>query len=112
MRRGTLARAALLLLACGTGAALAENTTYWRVRSMSPNVILSADSGGRLGWTNTVPGQTDRVERATSLIAPDWRDFVLYAPDGPAVSVKVFDLNPPPGMVLIPGGLFEMGDHL
>lgn len=95
----------------GASAAMAGEVSFWRVRSLETNVSLSAHADGMLAWTNTAPGRTDMVERTTSLITPDWRDYVLHPATTTTVSVQVLDPNLPSGMRLIPAGVFGMGDH-
>ena len=58
-------------------------------------------------------GTTNQIQRSYDLKTNNWVDFVrvVSATNSPLVTETILDLDPPSGMVFIPGGVFEMGYH-
>ncbi len=98
------------MLLAGTLTAAADGCAYWRVLSTEETVITAITSDGVLAWSNSVPGQSEQVQRTQSLEPPNWQDYVRVSSTDTTASVRAFDLNPPTGMALIPAGSFEMGN--
>jgi formylglycine-generating enzyme required for sulfatase activity len=72
---------------------------------------LSPD--GYLTWTNAPTNATFTVQVAHTLTGPsNWLDYVQVPVSNPATTLRLFDLNPPAGMTLIPAASFWMGDAL
>lgn len=60
-----------------------------------------------LVWSNAAAiGNTGRIQRATTLSGPsNWVDYAGHTVTGKVMALRVFDPNPPAGMVLIPAGV-------
>jgi formylglycine-generating enzyme required for sulfatase activity len=99
----------VLFLFAGSVAIGQSNTAaFFRISSPSNAVITDFDPiAGTMGWSNSVAGATNQVQKAHKLNGTgDWVDYVkIISPDTVTVSERLIDLNPPAGMVLIPGGI-------
>jgi formylglycine-generating enzyme required for sulfatase activity len=105
------------LLAGGVMAACLVSTSgqdarFFRIAGPVATRIMGMTADGTITWTNTPTNATFTVQTATTLHGPsNWVDYVR-APASNAVTVqRIFDRNPPSGMVLIPAGSFTMGDN-
>lgn len=103
--------AVMLGLMAPGASAQREDLLYFRLSAPSSTVVNVESADGWLSWSNTAPGATTRVLKATTLLnGGDWKDYVRVVSTNIAVTQQVFDSAPPEGMVFIPGGLFLMGD--
>lgn len=67
---------------------------------------------GYLCWSNDGSGFEVVVERSSNLTSGAWAPYTRGVASNQVVCWKVHEFNPPPGMVLIPGGRFTMGNVL
>ncbi|MCU0784357.1 MAG: formylglycine-generating enzyme family protein [Verrucomicrobia bacterium] len=91
--------------------AAAQDARFFRIASPVPTTITEVTADGIVTWTNEATNATFTVQTATILAGEsNWVDWV-QVPVSNAVTVhRLFDLNPPSGMVLIPAGGFTMGN--
>ena len=84
---------------------------FFRVAGPVPVTITTFSLDGYLTWTSALTDGVFTIQTTTSLLGKsNWEDFVRFpAPNGSG-TVRVFDLNLPAGMALIPAGTFQMGD--
>jgi formylglycine-generating enzyme required for sulfatase activity len=83
---------------------------FWRVSSVHTSRIVSIGTDGLLVWSNSAAGQVDLIQRAPLSAPTNWSNYVSVPVTNIVSSSKVFDLNPPQNMSLIPAGSFVMGD--
>jgi formylglycine-generating enzyme len=90
-----------------------DPTAFFRVSS-SPEqtTIYSLSDQGWLSWSNTSTAVDYVIERSYTLATPDWAPITRGAALSNAMTVKVFDLQPPGNMRFLPGGTFTMGNVL
>jgi len=103
--------AALLILASSWNL-LAQEARYFRVVGPVPTTIITFDAQGNLSWTNPPTNAMFTVQTTLSLVSGLWADWTQVPVTNTTTTVRVFAVNPPPGMVLIPAGSFPMGDNL
>ena len=64
-------------------------------------------------WSNAQAGATYIVQTATSLLGgTNWVDYVQLPTTNIVNTNLLMDFNPPPGMALIPAGVFTMGNSV
>ena len=84
---------------------------FFRIVSPTNTAITALSSDGLMVWTNAAIGATCVVQRASSVAGTsNWVDYVREAQTNATMAVRLFDLTPPAGMILIPAGCFQMGD--
>jgi formylglycine-generating enzyme required for sulfatase activity len=90
-----------------------QDARFFRIAGPVATRVTGMTADGTITWTNTPTNATFTVQTATTLHGPsNWVDYV-WVPASNAVTVqRIFDRNPPSGMVLIPAGSFTMGDTL
>lgn len=109
----TICTLAAVLLLTSPLALTAQDTRFFRVAGPVPVTITSLNANGFVTWTNTPTNATFTVQTTTSpLSASNWVDWTQVPVTNAATTTRIFDVNPPPGMVLIPAGSFTMGDNL
>ncbi len=88
-----------------------QQTRFFRVAGPVAVSIQNFTADGFLTWINVPTNATFTVQTAASLtVASNWVDY-LQVPVTNGVTVhRIFDPNPPSGMVLVPAGSFTMGD--
>ena len=102
---------ALLLTLTLLGTVEAQEARYFRITGPVAASIQSLSLDGFLTWTNPPTAATFTIQTAPSLAAPlEWVDFVQVPVTNTVTVERLFDPNPPSGMVLIPAGSFTMGD--
>lgn len=102
--------AVVVLFLCAVSVAFGQTnrTAFFRISSPSNAVITDFNPiAGTLSWSNDVTGVTNQFQRAYTLDGmSNWVDFVqLISMEPVTISERLIDLNPPEGMVLIPGGV-------
>ena len=103
----------LLALLSGVHSAAAQGARFFRISGPAATTITAVNPDGTLVWNNAQPGSTYTIQTTLSLGAGiNWVDYIQIIP-GNAVSTNLLiAFNPPPGMTLIPAGVFTMGDTL
>jgi formylglycine-generating enzyme required for sulfatase activity len=100
----------LLCLAPGV-VLLAEVAGFYRVVGPEPVTVSSFTSDGYVTWTNTPTNAVFTVQTAASLPAgTNWVDYVRVPGSNAVTTLRLRDPHPPPGMALIPAGVFTMGN--
>ncbi len=91
--------------------ASAQEARFFRIAGPVPATIIGLSADGTVTWTNTPTNATFTVQTTTALQAPiTWQDYVQVPASNAVTTERIFDPNPPSGMVLIPAGSFTMGD--
>ena len=102
---------ALLLTLTLLASALAEEARFFRIAGPVASTITALKVDGYVTWTNAPTNATFTVQTALSLLSPiNWVDFIQVPATNPVTTHRLYDLNPPAGMTLIPAGSFTMGD--
>jgi len=102
--------AVVVLFLCAVSVVIGQTNmaAFFRISSPSNAVITAFNPvSGTISWSNAVTGSTNQLQRAYRLDGTNnWMDFVqLVSMETVTVSDRLIDLNPPEGMVLIPGGV-------
>ncbi len=102
------------LITTGLTPLKAQEARFFRIKGPVAAAIVGVTEGGFLTWTNTPMVGTFTLQTASSLSSPTfWVDYVqVPITNTTSTTQRIFDSNPPLGMVLIPGGSFTMGDTL
>ena len=103
-------RIGLGALALGTAVA-AQEAHFFRIAGPVPTTITAVGADGYITWTNVATNATFTVQTAASLLREsNWVDYVQVPTTNEVTTNRLYDMNPPSGMVLIPAGSFTMGD--
>src|SRR5208282_3167051 len=103
---------ALVLLA-GINQVAAQGTRFFRIAGPVATTITALTADGYVTWTNVPTNATFTVQTATSLLGKsNWVDYVQVPASNRVTTNRLYDPNPPPGMMLIPAGVLKMGDSL
>lgn len=87
-----------------------QEVHLFRIVGPADTRILSVNPNGSIIWTNSQPGSTFTFQTAITLNGTtNWIDYVQMTGTAGVSSNKLFDPNPPSGMVFIPPGSFMMG---
>jgi formylglycine-generating enzyme len=97
-----------LLLFSAAAPVFGDNSSFYRVTTVSNQVILSLSAEGTLNWS--APTGYYRVEKSLDLSGTNWIPQVRGTSETATVSLKVVDFNAPKDLVYIPAGYFTMGD--
>ena len=85
------------------------STYFFRISMPSDGLITELDPvAGTIRWSNGMTEVTNQLQRSIDLTAPNggWTDFVmLVSTDAMDCTEHIIDLDPPEGMVFIPGGM-------
>jgi formylglycine-generating enzyme required for sulfatase activity len=109
----------VLALFTGTHQIAAQVAQFFRIVGPTATTITAFNPDGTIVWSNGQAGGTYSVETASSLLGEtNWVNYVILfgpfpdplPPGVPLFTNKIFDFNPPTGMVFIPAGVFTMGD--
>jgi len=91
--------------------AVAGEAKFFRIVGPTATTITAFSSDGYITWTNAQVGTNYRVQIAQSLsAATNWVDYIQIPASNNLVTHRLYDPNPPSGMVLIPAGGFTMGN--
>ncbi len=102
-----------LVLLSSFSQGLAQGARFFRLVSTATTRIISITPTGIVTWTNSQTNVTCTVKAASNLLGgTNWVDYVQVPISNAVTTHRLFDLAPPPGMVLIPAGSFSMGDSL
>jgi len=86
---------------------------FFRVVGPTPVTITALTPDGYITWTSAQIGSNYTVQTARYLgPATNWVDYIQVPASNSVVTLRLYDPNPPFGMVLIPDGSFTMGDTL
>jgi formylglycine-generating enzyme required for sulfatase activity len=89
----------------------AQQARFFRIAGPVPSGITSLSPNGAVTWTNAPTNAPFVFQTATSLLGPsNWVDYIQVPVSNSVTSMRLFDPNPPPGMVFIPAGQFVMGN--
>ena len=99
------------MLLAGTWETFAADVRFFRITGPTSTVIAALSADGTVMWTNNAVGVTCKVESAYSVgNDPIWERYTELAVTSSVTRLRIFDPNPPAGMVLIPAGSFVMGN--
>jgi formylglycine-generating enzyme len=106
-----------LLLALGhltvVHEARAQGTRFFRISGPAPTTTTAFNPDGTLVWSNAHPGTNYTIQAATSLAGTtNWVDYVQIPVTNAVNTNLLIDFNPPPGMTLIPAGMFTIGNSV
>jgi len=100
-----------VLLAFGLLSSLrAQEARFFRLLAPVATTLTALTPDGYVTWTNAATNATFTVQVAPTLTGPsNWLDYLQVPVTNPATTLRLFDLNPPAGLTLIPAGSFTMG---
>ena len=103
---------ALALLA-GVHPSAAPAAQFFRIVGPAATAIMTLNADGTLVWSNAQPGTNYTVQTCSSLIGgTNWVDYVQLPVTNSVNTNPIVSFHPPAGMVLIPAGIFTLGDTL
>jgi formylglycine-generating enzyme required for sulfatase activity len=101
----------MLALLIGVHPAAAQGTRLFRISGPAATTITAFNPNGTIVWSNALAGTNYTVQTVTSLPGgTNWVDYVQIPVTNGVNTNLIFAFNPPAGMVLIPAGVFTMGD--
>jgi formylglycine-generating enzyme len=102
----------VLSLFAGLDRAAAHEARFFRISGPIATRITEIRPDGTVVWTNAPTNATFTVQTATSVSGQsDWVDWAQVPSTNATTTNRLFDPNPPAGMVFIPAGSFTMGDN-
>src|SRR5208283_5221266 len=101
----------MMLLLAGIHQAAAQGTRFFRISGPAATTITAFNADGTLVWSNTMAGTNYTVQTVSSLPGgTNWVDYVRLPVTSSVNTNLIFSFNPPAGMMLIPAGIFTMGN--
>ena len=108
--RRAMTIAAFALLVAGPARAQPDRQFY-RLVGPTNTQFLDFGPNGMAVWSNAATGTYGIVQHAASVQAEsNWIELLQCPATGTVFSLRLFDPDPPAGMVFIPAGRFQMGD--
>jgi formylglycine-generating enzyme len=102
-----------LLIITLVASSRAQQARFFRISGPAATKITAFRPDGSLVWTNALPGTNYTVQTVAKLPGgANWVDYVQLPATQKSHTNKIWDFNPPAGMVYIPAGSFKMGDPL
>jgi formylglycine-generating enzyme len=97
-------------LGAAPACAFADDSGFVRIVGPSTTAITALTPDGYITWTNAQAGPNYTVQFTRRLgAATIWADYIRIPASNNVVTHRLYDPNPPSGMVLIPAGSFTMG---
>ena len=91
----------------------AQGARFFRISGPAATSITAFNPDGTLVWSNAQPGTNYTVQTIASLPGgTNWMDYVRLPVASSVNTNLIFSFNPPAGMVLIPAGIFTMGNSI
>jgi len=104
---------AVLAGLAGVHPADAQGQRFLRVSGPAATKITAFRPDGTLVWSNALAGQRYTIQTVTSLPGgTNWVDYLQLDVTTSVNTNRLIDFNPPAGMMLVPAGVFGMGDTL
>jgi len=91
--------------------AAAQTFRFFRIEGPTATTITIFNPDGTMVWSNAMSG-TNYIVQTSSSLTGDWKDYVQLPVTNSVNTNLIFSFNPPAGMVLIPAGVFTIGDTL
>jgi formylglycine-generating enzyme len=89
----------------------ADEARFFRIVGPTATTITAFTPDGYITWTNARVGSNYTVQIAQRLeAATNWVDYIQVPVSNSVITHRLYDPNPPSGMVPIPAGSFTMGD--
>jgi len=102
---------AILLTFTALLASNGEDALFFRIAGPIATTITSFSAEGHVTWTNIPTNTTFTVQTTASLVSEtNWVDYIQLPVTNAVTTNRLFDPNPPTGLVLIPAGSFIMGN--
>jgi formylglycine-generating enzyme len=103
----------VLALLAGIHQASAQTAQFFRIAGPAATTITAFNPDGTLVWSNALAGTNYTVQTVSSLSGgTNWVDYVQLPVTNSVNTNQIVAFNPPTGMVLIPAGVFTIGDAL
>jgi len=107
----TIAILTAAFLLSGRSTLAADAARFFRISGPAPARITSSRADGTVTWTNAVTNVTCTVQTTLEFTdVTNWVDYLQVPVGHHIVTHRLYDPNPPAGMMLIPAGLFTMGN--
>jgi formylglycine-generating enzyme required for sulfatase activity len=104
-------RLALLLTLTLPLSMRANDARFFRISGPVASTITGFSADGYVTWTNAPTNAFFTVQTTSSLFnETNWVDYIQVSTTNPVTTHRLYDPNPPMGMVLIPAGTFIMGN--
>jgi formylglycine-generating enzyme len=102
-----------LALLAGIQEVAAQTAQFFRIVGPAAVTIMAFRADGTLVWSNALPGTNYTVQTVSSLPGgTNWVDYVQLPVTNSINTNLIVSFSPPAGMVLIPAGVFTIGDAL
>jgi formylglycine-generating enzyme required for sulfatase activity len=113
MKNQLLVRLIALALLVGIYQGRAQTAQFFRIIGPTATTITAFNADGTIVWSGATPGATYQVQTATSFAGgANWLDYVQLPVTNDVNTNLLISFSPPDGMVLIPAGVFAIGDTL
>jgi formylglycine-generating enzyme len=101
----------IVLGAIALGTVAVQGAQFFRIVGPAATKITALSVDGYLTWTNAPTNATFIVQTARSLLnSTGWVDYIQVPVTNALAVERIYDPNPPSGMVFIPAGSFTMGN--